>query len=87
MLDFGTGSGILAIAGHVLGCSDIVGVDIDDDALEAAAANIRRNSIPDGTVRARARAPPRAHPRRMLAHGPRTFRCAPRGPAPRPARA
>ena len=50
MLDFGTGSGILAIAGHVLGCSDIVGVDIDDDALEAAAANIHRNGIPDGTV-------------------------------------
>ena len=51
MLDFGTGSGILAITGHVLGCSDIVGVDIDDDALEAAACNIRRNNIPDGTVR------------------------------------
>jgi ribosomal protein L11 methylase PrmA len=51
LLDFGTGSGILAIAGHVLGCSNVVGVDIDDDALEAAASNINRNSIPDGTVR------------------------------------
>ncbi|MEZ5615828.1 MAG: 50S ribosomal protein L11 methyltransferase [Rhodocyclaceae bacterium] len=43
VLDYGCGSGILAIAAARLGAAHVVGVDIDDDALVAAAANADRN--------------------------------------------
>lgn len=45
VLDYGTGSGILAIAAAKLGAASVVGVDIDDAALEAAAHNAQRNSV------------------------------------------
>jgi len=43
VLDYGCGSGILAIAASKLGGARVVGVDIDDNALAAAAGNADRN--------------------------------------------
>jgi ribosomal protein L11 methyltransferase len=45
MLDYGCGSGILAIAAARLGAGRLVGVDLDPDALRAAADNARRNGV------------------------------------------
>lgn len=45
LLDYGCGSGILGIAAAKFGASPVVGVDIDDKALEAAADNARRNQV------------------------------------------
>jgi ribosomal protein L11 methyltransferase len=44
-LDVGTGSGILAIAAALLGVPAVVGLDIDPDAIAAAAANAARNGV------------------------------------------
>lgn len=45
LLDYGCGSGILAIAGAKLGARDVVGVDIDPQAVLAARANAERNEV------------------------------------------
>jgi ribosomal protein L11 methyltransferase len=45
LLDFGCGSGILAIAGLLLGARKAVGTDIDVQALEASRDNAGRNNI------------------------------------------
>ena len=45
LLDYGCGSGILALAGAKLGAGEVVGVDIDARALEAAAENAARNRV------------------------------------------
>jgi ribosomal protein L11 methyltransferase len=45
VLDYGCGSGILAIAAKKLGAGDTVGVDIDPAALTAAADNAARNRV------------------------------------------
>lgn len=45
VLDYGCGSGILGIAAARLGADDVLGVDIDDKAIEAARYNIERNSV------------------------------------------
>jgi ribosomal protein L11 methyltransferase len=45
VLDYGCGSGILAIAAARLGAGRIVGVDIDPAAVEAARENARRNGV------------------------------------------
>ena len=42
VLDYGCGSGILAIAAAKLGAADVAGVDIDPQALESAARQCRR---------------------------------------------
>jgi len=47
VLDFGCGSGILAIASLALGASSVIGVDIDRQALTATCENARRNSGSD----------------------------------------
>jgi len=44
VLDYGCGSGILAIAAAGLGAGEAVGVDIDAQAVEAARANARANA-------------------------------------------
>jgi ribosomal protein L11 methyltransferase len=44
VLDYGCGSGILAIASAKLGAGTVVGVDIDPQALAAARANSRANA-------------------------------------------
>ncbi len=45
ILDYGCGSGILAIAALRLGARDALGVDIDPQALVAARANAARNQV------------------------------------------
>jgi ribosomal protein L11 methyltransferase len=45
LLDYGCGSGILAIAGARLGAERVAGVDIDSQAVEAARANAERNAV------------------------------------------
>ena len=45
VLDFGCGSGILAIAAAKLGASRVVGSDIDPQALQAARANSEANAV------------------------------------------
>jgi ribosomal protein L11 methyltransferase len=45
VLDYGCGSGILAIAALKLGARRAVGVDIDPDAVRTARANARRNDV------------------------------------------
>ncbi|WP_375740357.1 50S ribosomal protein L11 methyltransferase [Pseudomonas boanensis] len=45
VLDFGCGSGILAIAALLLGAREAVGTDIDPQALEASRDNALRNGI------------------------------------------
>lgn len=45
VLDYGCGSGILGIAAARLGATDVLGVDIDEKALEAAAYNASRNQV------------------------------------------
>jgi ribosomal protein L11 methyltransferase len=46
VLDYGCGSGILAIAAGKLGATRIAGTDIDPQALAAARANSMTNSVP-----------------------------------------
>jgi len=45
LLDYGCGSGILAIAAARLGAGRVAGVDIDPQAVEAARANAGRNDV------------------------------------------
>lgn len=47
MLDIGTGSGILAIIGGMLGVSELVATDIDPVAVETAKINIEKNGYSD----------------------------------------
>ena len=44
VLDFGTGTGVLAILSEKLGASEIIGVDIDDWSIENAEENIQQNN-------------------------------------------
>jgi ribosomal protein L11 methyltransferase len=46
VLDYGCGSGILAIAAAKLGASRVDAVDLDPEAVQAAAANIDANVVP-----------------------------------------
>ena len=45
VLDYGCGSGILAIAAARLGAARVAGVDIDPQAVDAARANAERNAV------------------------------------------
>jgi ribosomal protein L11 methyltransferase len=45
LLDYGCGSGILAIAAAKLGAASVLGVDIDSNALEVARDNAARNQV------------------------------------------
>ena len=47
VVDFGCGSGILALAALKLGADRVIGVDIDPQALQATKENARRNSVED----------------------------------------
>lgn len=45
VIDYGCGSGILAIAAALLGAAKVIGVDTDPQALEATQANAQRNGV------------------------------------------
>jgi len=45
IIDYGCGSGILGIAGLLLGANNMIGIDIDPQAVEATQANAERNHI------------------------------------------
>ena len=45
VLDYGCGSGILAIAAAKLGAGEVVGTDIDPQAIRASRANAQRNGV------------------------------------------
>lgn len=45
ILDVGTGSGILAMAGAALGAKEVLAIDIDSDACRVAAENVRLNKL------------------------------------------
>ncbi|KJY77291.1 50S ribosomal protein L11 methyltransferase [Vibrio nigripulchritudo] len=45
VIDFGCGSGILAIAAIKLGASKVIGIDIDPQAIQASRANAERNGV------------------------------------------
>ena len=45
VIDYGCGSGVLAIAAALLGAERVIGVDTDPQALEATRENARRNGV------------------------------------------
>lgn len=47
VVDFGCGSGILAVSALKLGADHVVGIDIDPQAIEASTANAERNNVLD----------------------------------------
>jgi ribosomal protein L11 methyltransferase len=57
VLDYGCGSGILAMVAKKLGAADVIGIDIDQQAIESARANSSRNHceieyyLPDAFVK------------------------------------
>jgi ribosomal protein L11 methyltransferase len=47
VIDFGCGSGILAIAALKLGAAKAIGIDIDPQAIQASRDNAERNGVSD----------------------------------------
>jgi len=50
LIDYGCGSGILAVGAYLLGCSKLFAVDIDPQALQATANNAQQNHIPEACI-------------------------------------
>ncbi len=47
VVDFGCGSGILSLAALKLGAKEVIGIDIDPQALQASKTNAERNNVAD----------------------------------------
>lgn len=47
ILDVGCGSGILSIAAALLGCENVLGIEIDPDAVKVARENVQLNNVQD----------------------------------------
>lgn len=47
VVDFGCGSGILSLAALKLGAKEVIGIDIDPQALDASLENAKRNGVED----------------------------------------
>lgn len=47
VLDLGTGSGVLSMASALMGARSVVGIDIDQDAIDSAETSARMNTLPD----------------------------------------
>ena len=47
VVDLGTGSGVLSMAAALSGARSVVGLDIDQDAIDSAEASARLNTLPD----------------------------------------
>ena len=47
VLDVGCGSGILSIAAALLGCREVTGIEIDEDAVNVAGENVALNEVAD----------------------------------------
>jgi ribosomal protein L11 methyltransferase len=47
VLDLGTGSGVLSMAAALMGARSVVGIDIDQDAIDSAENSSRLNTLPD----------------------------------------
>lgn len=50
VMDYGCGSGILGIAALLFGAKQVIGIDIDPQALLATTENARRNNLPDNAM-------------------------------------
>jgi len=50
IIDYGCGSGILAMVAALLGAKQVYGVDIDNQALQAARENIERNNLSEKII-------------------------------------
>lgn len=48
VVDIGTGSGVLAMAAALSGATDVLGLDIDQDAIDAARTSAALNALPAG---------------------------------------
>jgi ribosomal protein L11 methyltransferase len=47
VLDLGTGSGVLSMAAALRGARSVVGIDVDQDAIDSAETSARMNTLPD----------------------------------------
>ncbi|WP_144392299.1 50S ribosomal protein L11 methyltransferase [Pleionea sediminis] len=50
VLDYGCGSGILAVAAAKLGAKSVTAIDIDPQAIKATTDNMARNHLPDSSI-------------------------------------
>ena len=74
VLDLGTGSGVLSMAAALSGARRVVGIDVDQDAIDSAETSARLNTLPD-TIALRGRL--------IFGSGRRSLRtsCSPTSPA------
>jgi len=47
VVDLGTGSGVLSMAAALMGARRVIGIDIDQDAIDSAETSARLNTLPD----------------------------------------
>ena len=50
VLDLGPGSGVLSMAAALMGARRVIGIDVDQDAIDSAESSSRLNTLPDSIV-------------------------------------